>query len=66
MSILSGFACATCINQEGQDTVIAANGAVFVMLGALALVFFTFLGIMIGFIRRSRRLAQAMGDDLHS
>lgn len=60
MSILSSFACATCISQEGQEGVIAANGAVFVMLGALALVFFTFLGITIGFIRRSRRLAQEL------
>lgn len=50
-------ACATCIGQDGQVDVAAANGAVFVMMGALAIVFLSILGVLIGFIRRSRRLA---------
>ena len=52
------FACATCIGQEGQADVAAANGAVFVMIGALAIVFLSILGVLIGFIRRSRRFSE--------
>ena len=51
------FACATCIGQGGQTDVVAANGAVFVMIGALSIVFLTILGVLIGFIRRARRMA---------
>ena len=32
-------ACVTCIGQDGQITTLAANGAVYVMFAALALVF---------------------------
>lgn len=49
-------ACATCIGQSGQVTVLAANGAVFVMLGALMLVFGVIFAIVVTFIRRARRL----------
>ena len=51
------LACATCINQDGQVTTIAANGAVFVMLAALALVFVSFATVVFSFIRRARRHA---------
>lgn len=37
-------------------TVLAANGAVFVMLGALMLVFGVIFAIVVSFIRRARRL----------
>jgi hypothetical protein len=57
MSLPFSIACATCIGQDGQVTVMAANGAVFVMLGALILVFGTILAVVISFIRRARRFA---------
>ena len=57
MSLSLSIACATCIGQDGQVTVMAANGAVFVMLGALILVFSTILAVVISFIRRARRFA---------
>ena len=57
MSLSLSVACATCIGQDGQVTVMAANGAVFVMLGALILVFGTILAVVISFIRRARRFA---------
>lgn len=56
------IACATCLGQGGQPDVVAANGAVFVMIGALGIVFSTILGVLIGFIRRSRRLAQSQSN----
>lgn len=57
MNLSLSIACATCIGQDGQVTVMAANGAVFVMLGALILVFSTILAVVISFIRRARRFA---------
>ena len=57
MSTSSIIACATCIGQDGQSDVMAANGAVFVMIGALSIVFLTILGVLIGFVRRARRMA---------
>lgn len=59
MNPFSIIACATCIGQDGQTDVMAANGAVFVMMGALGIVFFTILGVLIGFIRRARRMASS-------
>ncbi len=53
------FACATCINQEGSADVVAANGAVFVMIGALSIVFLGIMAVLYGFIRRQRRFAAA-------
>jgi hypothetical protein len=55
-------ACATCISQSGQVTTLAANGAVFVMFGALALVFAAVISVFISFARRARRFAAAQGD----
>ncbi len=51
------FACATCIGQDGQQDVVAANGAVFVMIGALAVVFLGIMGVLFTFVRRARRHA---------
>ena len=59
MNVITTFACATCINQDGSNDVVAANGAVFVMIGALSIVFLGILAILFGFIRRSKRLAAA-------
>lgn len=50
-------ACATCISQSGQVTTLAANGAVFVMFGALALVFAAIISVFVSFARRARRFA---------
>ena len=55
-SMIFPTACATCMGQSGQVTVLAANGAVFVMLGALMLVFGVIFAIVVSFIRRARRI----------
>ena len=57
MQALTIIACATCINQDGGSDVLAANGAVFVMMGALGIVFLSIIGILIAFMRRARRMA---------
>ena len=57
MNALTTIACATCINQDGGSDVVAANGAVFVMIGALGIVFLGIIGILLGFMRRARRFA---------
>jgi len=62
MNTCSTIACATCIGQDGQTDVMAANGAVFVMIGALSIVFLTILGVLIGFVRRARRMASIPGN----
>jgi hypothetical protein len=51
------IACATCIPTEGSNGTAAANGAVFVMIGALAIVFLTFVGVLYSFVRRARRFS---------
>ncbi|HWB03581.1 MAG TPA: hypothetical protein VG796_11195 [Verrucomicrobiales bacterium] len=56
MNALSFIACATCVNQSGQEDVVAANGAVFVMIGALGIVFLGIMGVLYSFVRRARRL----------
>ena len=61
LDVLLHPACATCMGQSGQTTVLAANGAVFVMLGALVLVFGVILAVVIAFIRRARRFAAEAG-----
>jgi hypothetical protein len=59
------FACATCIGQDHQITTLAANGAVYVMFGALALVFSCIIAVVLSFVRRARRYAasQSVGND---
>ena len=57
MSALTTAACATCINQDGGTDVVAANGAVFVMIGALAIIFLGIMAVLYSFIRRARRFA---------
>ena len=61
-------ACATCIGQDHQITTLAANGAVYVMFGALALVFSCIVAVVLTFVRRARRYAasQATGSDAGS
>ncbi len=49
------LACVTCMGQEGQLTTHATNGAVFVMFGALGLVFCGLIAVCITFARRMRR-----------
>jgi len=62
MNALTTLACATCINQDGNNDVVAANGAVFVMIGALCIVFLGIMAILFGFIRRAKRMAAATGQ----
>ena len=62
MQALTTIACATCINQFGGSDVAAANGAVFVMIGALGIVFLFIIGILIAFMRRARRVASAQAN----
>lgn len=57
MNTCSIIACATCVGQDGQTDVMAANGAVFVMIGALSIVFLSILGVLYSFVRRARRMA---------
>jgi hypothetical protein len=54
-------ACVTCIGQDGQITTIAANGAVYVMFAALALVFTCIIAVVLTFARRAKRHA-ALSD----
>jgi hypothetical protein len=51
------ISCATCISQDEQNSVLASNGAVFVMLGAMAIVFGGMLAVILSFVRRARRVA---------
>jgi heme/copper-type cytochrome/quinol oxidase subunit 2 len=51
------LACATCINTEDSTGVVAANGAVFVMMGALGIIFLMVSGVLISFIRRAKKFA---------
>jgi hypothetical protein len=55
MSTVFHFACVTCINQPGQQDVVAANSAVFVMIGALGIVFLGIMGVLFTIMRRARR-----------
>ena len=57
MFLFTTTACATCINQDGGTDVAAANGAVFVMIGALGIVFLSIMAVLYSFIRRARRFA---------
>lgn len=61
-------ACVTCMSQDGQVTTLAANGAVYVMFAALALVFGGIVAVVIAFARRAKKYAasQADGTDLDS
>ena len=59
MNALHTLACATCINQVGGTDVVAANGAVFVMIGALAIIFLGIMAVLYSFVRRARRTASA-------
>jgi hypothetical protein len=52
-------ACATCINTADSTGVVAANGAVFVMLGAMAIAFLAVGGILFSLMRRATRHAAA-------
>ena len=65
-TLITGPACVTC--QDGQITTLAANGAVYVMFAALALVFTCIVAVVIAFARRAKRYAasQAAGTDLDS
>lgn len=58
-------ACVTCMSQDGQVTTLAANGAVYVMFAALALVFCCILAVVFAFARRAKKYAasQAGGNN---
>ena len=57
MTSLITPACVTCIGQDGQITTLAANGAVYVMFGARALVFTCIVAVVMVFVRRAKRYA---------
>jgi hypothetical protein len=57
MNAFITLACVTCINQDGNNDVVAANGAVFVMIGALTVIFLGIMAVLYGFIRRAKRCA---------
>ena len=61
-------ACVTCMSQDGQVTTLAANGAVYVMFVALALVFCGITAVVVAFSRRAKKYAasQEQGTDLDS
>lgn len=67
-SLLLPPACVTCMSQDGQITTLAANGAVYVMFVALALVFCGILAVVLTFARRAKKYAasQEQGTDLDS
>jgi hypothetical protein len=62
MNSLITIACATCVNQDGGTDVVAANGAVFVMIGALGVIFLGIIGILFAFMRRARRFASTQSN----
>lgn len=62
MSTFTTTACATCINQDGSADVVAANGAVFVMIGALGIVFLSMMAVLYSFVRRARRFAATQSN----
>jgi len=59
MNLPLPIACVTCMSQEENASVVAANGAVFVMIGALSIVFLGIMAVLYSFIRRQRRFAAA-------
>lgn len=56
---LNLLACPTCRVDPGSAINQATNGAVFVMLGVMAVVFGGFLAMAVGFVRRQRALGEA-------
>lgn len=52
------LACPTCRVDPGSAINQAANGAIFVMLGVMTVVFGGFLAVAIGFVRKQRALGQ--------
>jgi hypothetical protein len=53
------LACPTCRVDPGSAINQAANGAIFVMLGVMAVVFGGFLAVAISFVRKQRALGAA-------
>ena len=62
MIVTGIIACATCITKDSETAVLASNGAVFVMLGCMAIVFGAILAVVVNFIRRANRFAPAAGS----
>jgi hypothetical protein len=54
------LACPTCRVDPGSAINQATNGAVFVMLGVMAVVFGGFLAMAIGFVRKQRAIGAAV------
>jgi len=52
------LACPTCRVDPGSAINQAANGAIFVMLGVMTVVFGGFAAVAIGFVRRQRALSE--------
>jgi len=57
--IFQFLACPTCRVDPGSAINQATNGAIFVMLGVMAVVFGGFLAMVISFARRQRAIGRA-------
>ncbi|MFN0125400.1 MAG: hypothetical protein ACKV19_01795 [Verrucomicrobiales bacterium] len=54
--LIQFLACPSCRVDPGSTINQATNGAIFVMLGVMAVVFGGFLAMVIGFVRRQRAI----------
>lgn len=54
------LACATCRVDPGSAINQASNGAVFVMLGVMTVVFSGFMAVVISFVRKQRAFGRQM------
>jgi hypothetical protein len=56
------FACATCRSDPGSTINQATNGAVFVMLGVMTVVFGGFMAVAVSFIRKQRAIGRHQAE----
>jgi hypothetical protein len=57
-ALLSLLGCAVCRTDPGSTINQATNGAVFVMLGVMAVVFGGFFAVAVSFIRKQRAIGR--------
>ena len=58
-SLFTLLACPTCRVDPGSTINQATNGAIFVMLGIMAVVFGGFLAVVVSFVRKQRAVGAA-------
>jgi hypothetical protein len=56
------LACAACRSDPGSTINQAANGAVFVMLGVMTVVFGGFMAVAVSFIRKQRAIGRHQAE----